>query len=155
MSWTVRDASSSDEIRLLAFDIATGQMGQAGQMAGWLDVWNLPQASPEPSMTWMSRPALAGENSEHGTHDAAHTPGDPMPGLATPEQLTKLRSLTGVEAERYFLELMIAHHEGGVAMAKAVLDRSREREVVTLAQGIVTGQTGEIELMKKLLSARS
>lgn len=154
MALTVRDATDNPQIRLLAFDIATAQNNQSGQMAGWLDVWGLPQASPEPSMTWMSRPALSGAESEHGSHDAAHTPGDPMPGLATSEQMQELKSLEGVEAEKLFLELMIEHHKGGVEMAEAVLDRSRERVVVTLAKNVVKSQSGEIELMEGLLGAR-
>lgn len=154
MALTVRDASDNPQIRLLAFDIATAQNNQSGQMAGWLDVWGLPQASPEPSMTWMSRPALSGAESEHGSHDASHTPGDPMPGLATSEQMQELKSLEGVEAEKLFLELMIEHHKGGVEMAEAVLDRSRERVVVTLAKNVVKSQSGEIELMEGLLGAR-
>ena len=157
MSFLVRDETDDDEVRLLAFDIATAQGAQAGQMYGWLDTWGLPQVEAEPSMTWMTRPPLSGDGTTHA-HDSAsgsaHTAGDPMPGLATPEQITRLKSLTGVDAERYYLQLMIAHHEGGVLMAKALLERSTERVVVTLAKGIIVSQTTEIEYMQELLDRR-
>jgi len=157
MSYIVRDATDDPEVRLLAFDIANAQGAQAGQMYGWLDSWGLPQADAEPSMTWMTRPPLSGDGTTHA-HDSAsqsaHTAGDPMPGLATPEQITRLKGLTGVDAERYYLQLMIAHHEGGVLMANAVLERSTERVVVSLATGVVKSQTTEIGYMKALLERR-
>ena len=155
MSMIVRDETDDPEIRLLAYDIAMTQQSQAGQMLGWLAEWRLPTTSPEPQMTWMTRPPLTGTDAHsHGTM-SAHTAGDPMPGLATNEQMTKLKSLTGVEAERYFLTLMIAHHKGGIEMAEAVLDRSTERVVTQLATGIVKSQSAELELMQNLLSQRS
>jgi uncharacterized protein (DUF305 family) len=84
-----------------------------------------------------------------------HTPGDPMPGLATPEQIAELWSLTGVEAERLFLTLMIAHHKGGIEMAEALLERSDYPSVTALAQGVVTVQTTEISVMEAMLAERS
>jgi uncharacterized protein (DUF305 family) len=158
MAFIIRDATDDDDIRLVAYDIATSQASQAGQLYGYLTEWNLPQASPEPAMTWMTRPSLTGL--EH-THDAAaagssaHTPGDPMPGLATPEQIAELSSLTGVEAERLFLTLMIAHHKGGIEMAEALLERSDYPSVTALAQGVVTVQTTEISVMEAMLAERS
>ena len=154
MSMIVRDETDNAEIRLLAYDIAMTQQSQAGQMLGWLAEWHLATTSPEPQMTWMTRPPLTGTDAHsHGTM-LAHTAGDPMPGLATTEQMSKLKTLEGVEAERYFLELMIAHHKGGIEMAEAVLDRSTERVVVQLATGIVKSQSAELELMEGLLAKR-
>lgn len=157
MSLIVRDLTDDPEIRMLAYDIATAQQQQAGQMFGWLEVWGLPQASRELSMTWMTRPTLDGATHDHGSGESgsSHVPGEPMPGLATDEQMATLKSLSGVEAEKYFLELMIAHHVGGVEMAEAVLERSDERVVVTLAKGMVKVQQKEIDLMNDLLAERS
>jgi uncharacterized protein (DUF305 family) len=162
MSLIVRDLTDDPDVRLLAYDIATSQSQQAGQMYGWLDQWNLPQTSPEPVMTWMSRPALTGGGMDHDSMESTgspstgdHEPGGVMPGMASAEQLAELKSLTGVEAERMFLTLMIAHHHGGVEMAEAVLDRSRERVVRTLATGIVTSQSSEIDYMQALLDERA
>ncbi|HEX6367254.1 MAG TPA: DUF305 domain-containing protein [Agromyces sp.] len=151
LAMIVRDATDDPDVRLLAYDIATTQGQQAGQMNGWLNEWGLSQAGSEPSMTWMTRP-VAG--SGHDGH-TSHQPGAPMPGYATPEQVAELHSLTGVEAERRFLELMIMHHEGGVDMAEAVLDRSSYGVVVALARSIVDSQKAEIDLMTEMLAERS
>ena len=157
MSFLIRDRTDDEEVRLLAYDIANSQSQQAGQMNGWLTVWNLPQTAPEPEMTWMSRPSLKGVShegmSDMGTSNTSHEPGSPMPGMATAEQLASLTAATGVEAERQYLTLMIAHHTGGVEMADAVLARSNERVVRSLAASIVKAQTSEIGYMQDLLDA--
>lgn len=165
LAMIVRDLTDDPDVRRLAYDIATTQAQQAGQMYGWLEEWDLSQAGSEPSMTWMTRPPLEGASTgEHGDgHGAsgtdaaasAHEPGAPMPGLATPEQIASLQAATGVEAERQFLELMIAHHRGAVEMAEAVLDRAETRVVVRLAESIVASQAAEIELMQGMLAERS
>lgn len=168
LSLIVRDLTTDADIRLLAYDIGTTQGQQSGQMYGWLAQWRLPQAEAEPSMTWMTRePIGAGGSGDGGSGDGGHdsmgmdmgsgnphTPGAPMPGLATAAQITTLTTLTGVPAERYFLELMIAHHAGGVEMAEAVLARSTERVVVDLARGIVASQKSELGLMRDMLAQR-
>lgn len=153
LAMIVRDESDDPEIRLLAFDIATTQAQQAGQLYGWLRTWGLSQAGSEPSMTWMTRSAIAGTHAEHDA--AAHEPGNPMPGLATPEQVEQLRAATGVDAERRFLELMIAHHRGAIEMADAALARSTNRVVVPFAESVAESQAAEIALMEDLLAARS
>lgn len=154
LAMIIRDLTDDDATRLLAYDIATAQAQQSGQMYGWLAEWGLPQAGPEPSMTWMTRPADDGSHG-HDSDDGAHEPGEPMPGLATPEQIAELRSLEGVEAERAFLELMIAHHRGAVDMAEAVLARSDYPVVVSLAESIVRSQESEIGLMEDMLAERT
>lgn len=163
LAMLVRDRTSDPDIRLLADDIATTQAQQAGQLYGWLRVWGLPQAASEPSMTWMTRPPTAG-GSGHDAHAGAgdtadaggsHVPGEPMPGLATPAQIDELSAATGVEAERIFLELMIAHHRGAIEMAEAALARSTNDVVVPFATSVAESQAAEIALMEELLAERS
>ena len=153
MAMIVRDETDDPAVRLLAYDIATSQSQQSGQMFGWLAEWGLSQAASEPTMTWMSRPTL-GESSHDHAADSAHAPGAMMPGLATREQIVDLSNSRDVEAERLFLTLMIAHHEGGVEMAEAVVERSTSRVVLDLANSIVQAQSSEIELMKRMLAER-
>ncbi len=154
LSLIIRDLTDDEAVRLLAYDIATTQGGQSGRMSGWLDIWGLSAYSPEPPMTWMMRPTLEGAGHNHGSDESAHKPGEPMPGLATPEQITDLKSLTGVAAERMFLQLMIAHHVGAIDMANAVLDRSTNETVRTFATGVVGSQESEISLMNDMLAER-
>lgn len=154
LAMIVRDETDDPDVRLLAYDIATAQAQQAGQMHGWLNAWGLPQAPSEPPMTWMTRPPLTGTGAQHGHDPNAEVPAT-MPGYLDAEQIAELSSASGVDAERLFLELMIEHHKGGVEMAKAVLERSTQRVVVDLASGIVAAQESEIALMTDMLAQRS
>lgn len=153
MSLLVRDRTDDPEIRLLALDIATAQAQQQGQMFAWLAMWGLPQTSSADDMEWLSRPVIDG-SAGHDGH-GAHTPGEPMPGVATFEQMQALQNATGVDAERLFLELMITHHQGGVEMAEAVIARSDNSLVTTLAHGMVQLQAKELDYMAELLADRS
>lgn len=149
MSTIIREKSKNEEIRTLAYDIATAQGQQTGQMYGWLTMWHLAQASAEPSMTWMMQPTLDGIPSDMGS--APHSE-MVMPGLATFEQMEELKANTD-RADTIFLELMIAHHTGGVEMAKALLERSTNEVVTSLAERMVFTQKSEITYMNELLAA--
>jgi uncharacterized protein (DUF305 family) len=152
LAMIIRDRTDDEAVRLLGYDIATAQSQQAGQLYGWLTEWDLPQAAPEPAMTWMTRPGRSGDGHAHA--DDAHRPGDPMPGLATPEQIEELTAANGVEAERRFLTLMIAHHLGAVDMAEAVQDRANNPSVLNFANSVIISQEAEITLMESMLAAR-
>ena len=75
MSFTIRDKSQAREIRSLAFDIINTQANQRGMFIGWLQQWELDQATDRETMAWMSG---------HGHSGAAVRPGV-MPGMATRE----------------------------------------------------------------------
>jgi uncharacterized protein (DUF305 family) len=152
LAMIIRDLTDDDAVRLLGYDIATTQAQQAGQLYGWLTEWDLSQAGPEPSMTWMTRPGRSSDTHEHV--EGAHTPGEPMPGLATDAQIAELKAATGVEAERQFLTLMIAHHLGAVEMAEAVQDRAGNTSVLGFANSVIISQEAEIILMEDMLAAR-
>ncbi|MEE8600245.1 DUF305 domain-containing protein [Euzebya tangerina] len=136
MSLLIMDRSTDEDILVLAEDMALSQQAQIGQMGGWLDLWGLPRAGAESSMSWMGMGGM------------------PMMGMATSDQLAALREAEDAEAERLFLELMIAHHIGGVDMAEAALERTDNAVVQALATAMATSQSSEIEYMERLLDQR-
>ena len=152
MSSLVRDRTEDPEIRQLAYDISRTQQQQAGQRYGWLAVWELPQASSQPAMAWMGKDT--GHEATHGSSSATSRGTAVMPGMATPAQLTELEKAEGEEAEGLYLELMIPHHQAGSAMATAILERTDNPAVTSLAQSITTSQSSEIEYMEDLLADR-
>jgi uncharacterized protein (DUF305 family) len=137
MAEIVRDKTQSEEIRLLAADIALTQQGQIGRMQGWLDSWNLPATGAEPAMSWMGHP----------------TEGR-MPGMASPEEIERLQNASPAEADRVFLQLMIPHHQAAVPMAEAAMKGTDRPEVENLAGAIAATQQGEIRTMKEMLEER-
>jgi uncharacterized protein (DUF305 family) len=145
MAFALRDSSDEPELQTLAYDIINTQRAQIGMFSGWLQQWELPQTSVRPPMEWSDH--------DHGGGDI--TSYDDMPGMASDEQLDQLRRAKGTEAEILFLELMIAHHQGGVEMAEAVLPLTERDEVRYLADTIVAGQQAEIAAMEEMLAART
>ena len=77
-----------------------------------------------------------------------------MHGMATDTELQRLRGANGVDAEILFLQLMIRHHEGGVVMARAILQLTGRPEIIQMATSIEEGQRVEIEQMRTMLDAR-
>ncbi|WP_406114162.1 DUF305 domain-containing protein [Kitasatospora purpeofusca] len=148
LSFIVRDRTTDEPTRTLAFDIINTQANQRGMMMGWLDQWGLTQHSPAKPMAWM---AMGGHG--HGADYQAHD-GSLMPGMATTTQLAKLRSLSGREAEVFYLQLMLEHHKGGVEMAQGYVDMAHNESEKRLAQSMVIGQTSEIGLITDMLKDR-
>lgn len=155
MSFVVRDRTDDEEVRRLAYDIANTQANQRGMMLGWLDLWGLPKvvAGSEP-MAWMHGDGGASGHAGHGgaADDADDAP--LMPGMATKAEMAKLAGLGGEEAEIYYLQLMITHHNGGVAMAEGCVRLCEVGTERSLAQGMVDAQRSEVELMVGLLKKR-
>lgn len=141
MALIIRDTTTNDDIRVLATDIILTQQAQIGIMRGWLEVWDLPLNSAMLPMAWVD---MSG-------HDMDMNDGL-MVGMASAGKIAALREMTGADADREFLRLMIAHHQGGVMMANAALDGSDNDDVERLARSIVNGQQIEIELMESLLT---
>lgn len=92
--------------------------------------------------------ALGGGHGGHGGHGGAA----PHPGMATPEQIAALRTTSGAEFDRSFLELMIAHHEGALAMAEQHRLGGTDVLAQQMADDVTVEQTAEIARMQALLA---
>ncbi|NUP22006.1 MAG: DUF305 domain-containing protein [Streptomyces sp.] len=143
MSYIVRDRTKDEEVRRLAYDIAQTQANQRGMLLGWLDLWELPKVSADAPMTWMGMGDMASGDD-----------GALMPGMATNTEMKKLGTLNGKQAEVFYLQLMTAHHKGGIHMAEGCVAKCSVGVEKRLAQGMVEGQQSEIDLMKDMLAER-
>ncbi|HAU2406562.1 TPA: DUF305 domain-containing protein [Legionella pneumophila] len=50
--------------------------------------------------------------------------------------------------DKRFIDLMIAHHESGIMMAKDALKNATHPEIKEMAQKVITAQEKEIEQLK-------
>jgi len=115
------------EVTSLATKIKAAQAPEIEQMTGWLQGWNVP--------TMMS------DHTGHG-----------MAGMVDDAGIDKLRSATGTDAARLFLQQMIGHHEGAIDMAQQEISAGKSPEAVKLGHDIVDAQQAEITQMKQLLT---
>lgn len=142
MAMEIYRKTDDDDVQRMAYDIATSQAGQRGEMYDWLVQWGLPQ-SGDPLMTWMAGSGHGGHGGQEMSEEDART----AMGMATDAELAALRDATGTTADCLYLELMIRHHEGAIPMAEAVIELGSVPRVRAVAEGISQGQAAEIDAM--------
>ena len=135
MAGLAEGRAADPEVKKLAGQIEAAQAPEIATMTGWLAAWGRPVPS-----------ASAG----HGMPEMDHG----MPGMMSDADMAKLAASSGGDFDRQFLAMMIAHHEGALAMAEDELAGGANPEARALAQRIVDAQQAEIEAMRKLLDRR-
>ena len=78
-----------------------------------------------------------------------------MTGMLTDSQLKELDASKGVDFDRAFLTMMIQHHAGALTMVDDLFASplaGQEVDVSVFANDIMTSQTGEIGIMRRLLT---
>ncbi|WP_194815446.1 DUF305 domain-containing protein [Nocardia sp. XZ_19_385] len=83
---------------------------------------------------------------DHGGHGAT------MPGMMSTAQMDALRAATGTAFDRQWLELMIQHHKGAIAMADTEIAGGVNPESVALARAVNSAQQAEIDTMNGMLA---
>lgn len=127
-------------VQAAAAEVLENQAMEVGLMRAWLADWGASTAAPTVVMAWM------GANNGEGFLLAD------MPGYATPQELSELSTLQGLNRGRRWLELMRAHHVGGVMMANRASQLASSVKVVRLANGQSRVQSYEIAQYDILLS---
>ena len=123
MALLVLDGDDAAEItRSFAVDVIASQRHEMGMMDGYLL-------------------AAGEERAAAGAHGA-------MPGMASAEQLEALATASESRLDAIFLDLMIEHHHGGIAMAEDALDDDLRERISDLAERIRNTQRLEIADME-------
>lgn len=125
----------SPDLVIEAKSIAFGQAQETGIMVQLLRDMNA-EISPEDglAMSWMGMPIDP----------------DEMPGMATREQLDELANSRGTDADNLFIDLMTAHHEGGIEMSEMALPLVSNEWVQTYAEAWARNQAVEITELEQL-----
>ncbi|MGH9210094.1 MAG: DUF305 domain-containing protein [Acidimicrobiales bacterium] len=127
-TYTLANAEDAT-VRSFADEVHVFQSYEMGLMERSLQDWGHSRANrPDTAMEWMGMPF----------------PVDEMPGMATPAQMDELRDARGAEADAQFLELMAAHHAGGLHMAQYAALNAGDDDVQELAERMVYNQSIEI-----------
>ncbi|QCR19153.1 DUF305 domain-containing protein [Agrococcus sp. SGAir0287] len=112
----------------LASRIRDAQAPEIATMQAWLEAWGAD--------------ADAHEGMDHGDD-----------GMLGDDEIAALEAADGATASRLFLEGMIAHHEGAIAMAEQQLADGSDPDALALAALIVETQQAEVDEMRELLAA--
>ena len=85
----------------------------------------------------------------NGAQAQPQRPGqDPHHPPNTPQKTSAGRRMMGTQMSQHFIEMMIPHHEGAVAMADLALSKAKRPEIKQLAETIKKDQTREIQQMQ-------
>lgn len=135
-------------VQSAATEVIRNQSIEVGMMRAWLTDWGASTAPPTMVMGWMS---MTGDTADIEIDDAG-IPLSDMPGYATDAQMFALsQSEPGLPQGRLWLELMRAHHVGGVMMAEAAVELTVDPKVIRLARTQAEVQAFEIAQYDLLL----
>jgi uncharacterized protein (DUF305 family) len=140
MAQLARGRTTDPHVGALAAGVEGNQLLEIGQMRGFLSLWDAPVLPSGPPMTWMA----------HDGHRLASTA---MPGMATQDELSSLAAASGTEADVLLLQLLLRHHDGGIAMLHAAADRAALPAVRNLAARMAYDQAEESRVIRQLLTA--
>ncbi|CAM5616547.1 DUF305 domain-containing protein [Streptomyces aurantiogriseus] len=121
--------AQSAEVKTLAEQIKKAQDPEIKTLSGWLTSWG-EEVPAEGAM----------DHSAHGTG-----------GMMTAGEMDRLEKASGKAFDTAFMEMMIKHHEGAVAMAKTEKTDGAFPDAKKMADAIITSQTAEITRMNDLL----
>lgn len=122
--------ATDPKVKDLATRIEGAQDPEIQRMTGMLEQWG---AETEPSMPGMDHGDMSGE------------------GMMTTEEMRELEQASGAEFDNLWVEMMIKHHQGAVAMATTEVKQGSDAEAKALAQQIVDAQEAEIGEMQAML----
>ncbi len=149
MTALVPARSGREDVRRVAERIEITQRDEIALMRRWLR--DRGEAAPD------SGGAHHGHHPPAGTGQAADSGGHAgMPGMLTAAELARLAAATGAEFDRLFLEYMIRHHEGALAMVAELLatpGAGQEVEIFRLVSDVDADQRAEIRRMRAMQDA--
>lgn len=105
----------------------------------------------------MMRHYLEARGASLPSEHAHHMPGGMMPGMLTPEEMTRLAAAKGPEFDKLFLDGMIKHHEGALTMVKELFSTAgagQESDIFAFATDVEADQQMEIDRMVDMLRTR-
>jgi len=143
----IESRTQNKQLRLLGAKIGNSQADEMRFMQRWLEIRGLSIEHQVPS-------SPTGHHS-HGTPTQAKP--HLMPGMLTAAQMDTLRNAKGTQFDELFLQGMIQHHEGALAMVKDLFETpgaGQEAELFNFATDVDSGQRAEIKTMKTLLGEK-
>lgn len=121
----------------------------------------VPGHTNDPDVTALSEQIAADQQPEMATMEQllaswgepapVEDPDHEMTGMMTGDQMDRLAQLSGDAFDRMWLQMMIEHHQGAVAMSREVLGNGTNPPVSAMAQSIIDGQRAQIDRMQAML----
>ncbi len=122
---------ANEKVVDLATRIKGAQKPEMEMMGGWLTAWGQPMQM-----------------------DTSMGQGMPMlDGMMTDDEMNGLRNVKGADFDMMWMQMMIRHHQGAIAMAQTVKTTGSNTDVMDMADQVITAQQGEIAEMETMLGS--
>ena len=69
--------------------------------------------------------------------------------MSMAEMTSQLANKSGDDFDKAFVEMMISHHQGAIAMAELIPSRAKHDELKNMGKDIISAQTKEVSDMKR------
>jgi uncharacterized protein (DUF305 family) len=125
--------AADPQLKTLAAQIKAAQDPEITTMTGWLTTWGQPTAMASGS-------TMPGMDMSAGAT-----------GMMSEQDMAKLAASKGVDFDRLFARMMIAHHQGAIQMAQDEQTNGANADAKALAGRIVTSQQAEVDTLQKIL----
>lgn len=148
------EKDASVPVAELARRIQLAQKSEIEQMTGWLIALEAPALPASGDwMLWMRQSDRLLNINEHLYLERCASTPSGMEGLATQAQLSRLsdKTLPARDREALYLQLMIKHHQGAVAMSTLPARHAATRFVRHLSAHVIQSQSNETGVMNRLL----
>lgn len=146
MAQMALSTSTNPKVKDLATAIKAAQDPEIQTMSGWLTGW----AQPVPAATGGHDMSQMGSTTS--STSGSSTMGG-MGGMMTDQEMEQLSKATGAAFDRMWLQMMVKHHQGAVAMSQTELATGTNPDAKQLAQAIIDSQTKEITTMTAALGS--
>jgi uncharacterized protein (DUF305 family) len=83
----------------------------------------------------------------HGQMDHGHM-GHGSMGMGSKGMARQMVMENGKYSDKAFIDAMVPHHQGAIAMAEVALKNAEHQEVIQLSRNIISSQQAEIEELK-------
>ena len=143
------EAGGSKAVRTFAERIAAAQKPEIVLMASWLTK----RGQDAPTAAQIEKGELGPLSMDAHDHHGSHASMADMPGMASEADLQRLAQVKGEAFDKLFLELMIMHHQGAMAMVDEGLAQGSDLELNELAAGIGADQSAETDRMRQMLES--
>ena len=146
MTALINERTTNKDLRSLGARISHSQADEMKYMERWLRIRGESTSMPMPAM--QHTPGM--DMSKHQHHVL-------MPGMLKPEQMDALKHAKGAEFDRLFLEGMIQHHQGALAMVDELFNTAgagQDSELFNFATEVDSGQRAEIRVMETMLQRK-
>lgn len=116
--------ASSKDLKTLAAKMRKDNTAAVATMQGWLRKWGKPTSGEMAGMT--------------------------VPGAMTSKDMDMLKSMSGMQFDMMFAQMMVKHHQGSVRMARDEAGKGASTDAKTMATDMVTSLTAQTEQLQAL-----